>query len=179
MSDSTQVQFVPFHAINQFMLADYRQEVIHKVLANLDQLPAERVSKINNLIRKHVKLHGFRNSLQAPLPIRVKGSNAVFEKHPDFTAQILMAWGELNSPLRQQVYDLLKERNWELLPADTDRTILPGFLVRWPKAETYEVLDAAFQAKYPEAQARDYDIRLMVVWLAGRLPFDMVETEEE
>jgi hypothetical protein len=160
------------------MLPEYRLEILHKVLTHLDDLPAERKNQILNLFKRYVKLPGFRNSTLAPIPIKVKGSVQVFEKRSDFTSQILMAWSELNIELGQQIFDLLVERKWEVVPVDTDRTKLPGFQVRWPKEETYDILDEAFLAKYPDVKARDYDVRLMVVWLASRLPFDMVETEE-
>ena len=179
MSDDNEVQFVPFHAINQFMIPEYRLEILHKVLTHLDDLPAERKNHILNLFKHYVKLPGFRNSILAPMPIKVKGAVPIFEKRPDFTSQILMAWSEMNLELRQQIYDMLVERQWELGPVDTDRTQLPGFLTSWPQEETYDLLDAAFLAKYPDVKARDYDVRLMVVWLSDRLPFDMVETEEE
>jgi hypothetical protein len=178
MSEETETQFVPFHAINQFMIPEYRQEVLHKVLGHLDELSADRRSHILNQLKRYLKVPGFRNSLAAPLPIKVKGAGPEFDKRADFAAQILMAWSELHLELRQQVYDFLVERKWELLPPETDRSKLPGFLVRWPKEETYDVLDAAFAAKYPENKAHEYDVRLMVVWLSGRLPYDMVEDEE-
>lgn len=179
MTEDNQAQFVAFHAINQFMMVEYRQEILHKVLGRLDQLPAARKSTLQNQLKRYLKLTGFRNGALAPLPLRVKGAGSAFESHPDFVAQVLMAWSELNLELRQQVYDLLVERQWELLPPDTDRSKLPGFLVRWPQTETYDALDAAFAAKYPEVKAHEYDIRLMVVWLGGRLPYDMVEDDEE
>jgi hypothetical protein len=178
MSEDTEVQFVPFHAINQFMIPEYRQEILHKVFGHLDELPSDRKNRILSLFKRYVSVPGFRNSALAPLPIKIKNAGPAFDKYPDFVAQILMAWSELLPTLRQQVYDLLVERKWEMLPADTDRSKLPGFLVRWPKEETYDVLDAAFAAKYPDEKAHEYDIRLMIVWLAGRLPFDMVDEEE-
>jgi hypothetical protein len=179
MSEDNKVQFVPFHAIEQFMIPEYRQEIIHKVLSHLDELPVERKNAIVNQIKRYFKLPGFRNSAMAPLSLKVKNAGPIFEKRPDFVAQILMAWSELMPELRQQVYDMLVERKWEILPADTDRSKLPGFLIRWPQEETYDVLDAAFAAKYPDVKAHEYDVRLMIVWLAGRLPYDMVETEDE
>ena len=179
MSDKNEVQFVMFHGIDQFMLPEYRQEVIQKVLSHLDDLPSDRRNKIQNLIKRYVRLPGFRNSTVAPLLIKAKGAGTAFEKHPDFVAQILAAWSELDLELRQQVYDLLVERKWELLPPDADRTKLPGFIAAWPKEENYDVLDAAFKEKYPENQAHEYDIRLMIVWLGGRLPYDMDEEDEE
>jgi hypothetical protein len=179
MSEANQVQFVPFHTINQFMLPEYRQEILQKVLGHLDELPDERKNKILSQVKRYVKLHGFRNSTLAPLMVKVKGSGGAFDKYSDFVAQILMAWSEMHLDLRQQIYDLLVEREWELLPVDTDRSKLPGFLIRWPKKESYDVLDAAFAAKYPDSRAHEYDVRLMIVWLSGRLPYDMVEGDEE
>jgi hypothetical protein len=178
MSDQNQVQFVAFSAINQFMLDDYRQQVIHLVLSSLDQLSPERRAQITNQVKRNIKLHGFRNSAAAPLAIKVKGGIGAFERHNDFVAQFLMAWSELHIELRQHIYDLLVERGWEVLPPDTDRTKLPGFLVNWKKEETYDILDAAFAQKYPEAKEHEYDVRLMIVWVSGRLPFEMDETEE-
>ena len=179
MSEKNQVQFVQFHGIDQFMLPEYRQEVLLKVLGHLDELPPERKSKILNLVKRYVRLPGFRNSTLAPLALKVKGSGEAFEKRPDFVAQILMAWSELHLELRQQVYDLLVERKWELIPPDADRTKLPGFIAAWPKEENYDVLDAAFKEKYPESQVHEYDVRLMIVWMADRLPFDMDEDDGE
>jgi hypothetical protein len=175
MSEDTEVQFIPFHGINQFMIPEYRQEIIHKVLGHLAELPPERKNSVLSLFKRYVAVPGFRNSTLAPLSIKAKSAGPAFEKHPDFVAQVLMAWSELMPGLRQQIYDLLIERKWELLPPDADRSKLPGFLIRWPKEETYDVLDAAFAAKYPDEKVHEYDVRLMIVWLSGRLPFDMVD----
>lgn len=179
MSEQNQVQFAPFVAINQFMLPEYRQSVIEAVLKQLSELPSQRRSAINSLIRRYVKISGFRNSDLAPLPIKVHQSGAAFERHSDFVAQILEAWAELNHELRQQVHELLTARQWEVLTEDADRSKLPGFLVRWPKQETYDVLDSAFHEQFPEREVVENDIRLMVVWVSGRLPFDMVDDEPE
>ena len=177
MSEQSQVQFAPFSAINQFMLPEYRHTVIEAVLKQMPGLSSSRRTIINNLIRRYVKISGFRNSDLAPLPIKIRQSDAAFERHSDFIAQILSAWSELNPTLRQQVYDFLIARGWEVLPVDADRTKLPGFLVRWPEKETYDILGDAFHEKYPDQVIEENDIRLMVVWISGRLPFDMVDTE--
>ncbi len=173
MSDK-RTKFFPFHAINEFMLPEYRQEVLQSVLENLDNLPAERRTNITTLINKHVRIGGFRTSMLAPLPLKLKEVTKTFERRADLAAQILMAWSELHLDLRQQIYDLLIERKWELLPVDVDRTKLPGFMITWPKAETYEVLDAAYAEKYGKPSSEN-DVRLMIVWLTGRLPYEMVE----
>jgi hypothetical protein len=53
--------------------------------------------------------------------------------------------------------------------------MLPGFLTRWPESETYEALNEAYQQMYPEDSVDENDVRLMSVWLAGRLPYDVTE----
>jgi len=175
MDSKETVEFLPFNAINQFMIAEYRLEVLREVLANLDQLTPSQKSTMVGLIKRLFKLPGFRNAALAPLPIKVRGAVSPFEKNAEFTAQVLSDWAEIHSELMQQVYHFLKDRGWEILPLDADRTKIPGFLPRWPKEETYEVLNQAFSEKYLQAKASDYDVRLMVVWISGRLPFDMVD----
>lgn len=176
--DNEKVQFLPFHAINNFMLPDYRLNVLSTVMSGLDRLPVSRRNSINSLLKRLLKVPGFRNGALAPLPVKVKGAVTPFERNPEVVAQVISGWVELHSELEQQVFDLLTERGWEMLPTDADRTKLPGFLSRWPKAETFEAINAAFHEKYPDLQTADNDISLMTVWLSGRLPYDVEETEE-
>jgi hypothetical protein len=172
MTDQKQAAFLPFHALNEFMRPDYRQAVVHNVLVGIPSLPDKQQSALNQAIKKMVQVPGFRNSLQAPAGIKVKPSIQAFEKSAAFVAQILSAWAEIHNDLRQQVYDLLTGRGWELLPADADRTKLPGFLTTWPKDEDFSVINKAFTDAYPETQATSDDVSLMTVWLAGRLPME-------
>jgi hypothetical protein len=177
--DDKQVKFFPFNAINEFMVPEFRLAVIQSVFAGFDRLPGERRSAINSLIKRHIQVPGFRNSVQAPGPLKARASVSAFERRPEFVAQILQAWGELHPELRQQVYDFLKAREWEQVPPDADRTKLPGFLTTWPKGEDYDVLGEAFALAYPDVQVNENDLRLMIVWLADRLPYDMYEDESE
>jgi len=177
MSDQ-QVQFFPFHGINEFMLNDYRQSVIHKVFSSLDKLPPDQRSRLVGSIKRLVQVPGFRNSALAPLPLKLKGGITAFEKYPQFTAQVLEAWATLEGDLRQQVFELLKSRGWELLPIETDRSKLPGFLIHWPKDETYEIINQAYNEMFPSSTAHENDVRLMTVWLADRLPIELDDQEE-
>jgi hypothetical protein len=77
------------------------------------------------------------------------------------------------------VYDLLVSRDWKVLPPDADRTKIPGFLTRWPKGEDFDVLNKAYAEKYTESQASGDEVSLMVVWISGRLPYQLVGEEEE
>lgn len=176
--DKEKAQFLPFHAINEFMLPEYRLQVLQTVLGNIDHLSPERRNAINQLLKRSLKVPGFRNVLQAPVAIKVKNSVTTFERSPEMVAQVVSGWTELHPDLRTQVFDLLTGLGWELLPVEADRTHLPGFLTRWPKTNSFEVITAAFHEKYPDAAAADNDISLMTVWLGGRLPYDVVESSE-
>lgn len=177
--DDKQVQFIPFHAINEFMLNDYRLRVIQEVFAKIDQLPNERRGAINSQVKRHVKVPGFRNAAQAPAGVKARAAVSVFERRPEMAAQVLQGWTELHPDLREKVYNFLKTREWEVLPSEADRSRLPGFLVEWPAGQTYDVLDEAFQKAFPDEPFEANDFRLMVVWLANRLPYDMYEDEDE
>lgn len=45
--DDKQVEYFPFHAINEYMLPDYRLHVLQSVFNGFDRLPGERRSAIN------------------------------------------------------------------------------------------------------------------------------------
>ena len=177
--DDKQLQYLPFHAINEFMVPEYRLHVIQSVMTGFDRLPGERRSAINGLVKRYVQVPGFRNSTQAPGPIKSRASASVFERRPEFVAQTLQGWSELYPELRQKVYDFLKERSWEVLPPEADRTRLPGFLTDWPKGETYDILGEAYEAAFPGEAVDENDLRLMIVWVAGRLPYDAEDEESD
>jgi hypothetical protein len=175
-------QFLPFHAVNEFMRNEYRLEVVRATLNALPGLPENFRVPIEQMTRKFVQVPGFRNSAKAPLNKRVKPTAEAFEKSPYLVAAILAAWAEAHPELRRQVYDLLAERNWGLLPPEVDRTQLPGFGVTWPNGENFDLLNQAFIQKYPANDAKSDDISLMIVWMAVRLPYqfeDEPEDEEE
>lgn len=172
------VSFLPFHALNEFMNSEFRLDVVRTTLNALPTLPKSFQSPINRLIKKVVSVPGFRNSLKAPTQMKVRPMVKAFQKSPELVAAILSAWSEAHAELRQQVFDLLISRDWELIPVDSDRTKLPGFLTIWPKDENFETLNNIFMEIYPDTQANSNDVSLMVVWLSGRLPYQN-EAEEE
>ena len=169
------VTFLPFHAINEFMRMDYRQEIVRVTLTSLPDLPENFRIPIDQITRATVQVPGFRNSAKAPLVKRVKPTSEAFEKSPHLVAAILSAWAEVHPYLRQQVYDLLLDRGWELLPPTADRTQLPGFLMTWPNGENFEILAQAFSEKFPDTKVSNDDVSLMIVWLSVRLPYQFDE----
>lgn len=176
MDDQT-AQFLPFHAVNEFMRPDYRLAVVRATLNSLPDLPENFRTPIDQITRMIVQVPGFRNSAKAPLNKRVKPTAEAFEKSPHLVAALLSAWSEAHLELRQEVYDLLVERGWEVLPPAADRTQLPGFIITWPKGESFELLTQIFTDKYPETKANSDDVSLMIVWLSTRLPYQFEKDE--
>ncbi|HLF91263.1 MAG TPA: hypothetical protein VI451_20125 [Anaerolineales bacterium] len=176
---SKQASFLPFHALNRFMRDDYRQTVVRTALSALPTLPNDFRSAIDKQTKRHVNVPGFRNSIKAPASLKVRPMAEAFEKRADLVAAVLAAWAEAQSELRQQVYDLLTERGWEVLPIEADRTKLPGFLTKWPAGEDFDVLNEAFKEKYPDVEVATDDVSLMAVWISTRLPLDVEGDEEE
>ena len=173
---NSKVAFLPFHAINEFMTNEYRLVVIRTALEALPHLPENYRTPLDHFIQKFVQVPGFRDSRKAPAAVKARPLAVAFEKSPELVGAVISAWAESHAPLRQQLFDLLTSRGWEILPTEADRTKLPGFLTKWPKGEDFEILQAAFKEKYPENPAGPDDISLMCVWLAGRLPYEMQET---
>jgi len=177
MQNDEKVKFLPFNAINEFMKPEFRECVIRTTLNSLPDLPALFSRNINNQIKKTINIPGFRNSAKAPNAIKIKPTENAFEKHPELVAAILSAWAESHSSLKSKIYNLLVTRGWEVLPIDADRTRLPGFLVVWPKNEDFNKLKQSFDEMYPNTQAEQDDVSLMIVWLGGKLPYNFSEND--
>jgi len=172
------MEFLPFSAINMFMRPDYRLIVIQKVFNSISTSPLEIKKRFNNNLKKYVSVPGFRNSTLAPGSLKIKPFISAFEKQPDLTAFTLEVWALSNPILFDNVFDLLVTRGWELLPKETDRTKLPGFLVTWKNGETFEGIINAFRERFPEENINEDDISLMAVWLSGRLPYQDEEKND-
>jgi hypothetical protein len=178
LSMSKQVSFLPFHTLSRFMRDDYRQTIVRTTMNAYPTLPDDLRAAIDKQTKRHVSVPGFRNSAKAPTALKIRSMNEAFEKRADLVGAILAGWAETQADLRQQVYELLTSRGWEVLPLEADRTKLPGFLTVWPAKEDFEVLNEAFKEKYPESEATTDDVSLMAVWISTRLPL-AVEGEDE
>jgi hypothetical protein len=178
MNEKNQVKFFPFHTINEFMRNDFRLQVIRTSLLELPNLDRKFSGSVDRLTRKHVKVAGFRNSAKAPLTIKAVSMTKAFEKQPDLVAAILNAWVESKPKLRNEIFNILEKRGWELLPIEADRSNLPGFLPQWPSDDDYEKLYNVYLETYPDSNASIDETSLMVVWLAGRLPIEKVNQDE-
>jgi hypothetical protein len=178
MNTKTQFQFIPFHAINEFMRNDFRLNIIRTTLISKGELNRKFAAPIDRLTRKHVKVAGFRNSLKAPVTIMAVAMVKAFEKHPDLVAAIVNGWSESKTELRSQISALLTARGWKLLPIEVDRSKLPGFLTEWPEEDDYETLYEEYNKIYPENEVSIDETSLMVIWLSGRLPITKVSKSD-
>jgi hypothetical protein len=186
-------EFLPFHAINEFMRAEFKLSVIRDTLTNQSKLTDPIVNELNQQIKKRVSVPGFRNSDKAPALVKVLPTSKAFEKFPELVAALLSCWVESQSELREQVYTILKTRNWPMLSEDEDvnvsalsaeviknwpvfpmrmnRSKLPGFYPHWFKGEDFEALYTSYTSLYPDANASIDKVSLMAVWLTLRLPY--------
>lgn len=175
MPENNKKQFLPFHAINEFMRDDFKLLIIQEVLSKLETLKKEKIALINRLIAKGVQIPGFRNSSLAPVGVKARQCVSLFETSPEFAALVIDIWGNLHSPLKDAIWKLLVERNWKPLPIEIDRTMLPGFSVNWPKEETFESFIQGLHERVPELMESDDNISLMVVWIGNKLPYGLYE----
>jgi len=178
MNENLKVEFIPFHAINEFMRSDFRLKIIRVTLLELPQLDRKFRTSLDRLTRKYVKVAGFRNCLKAPISLKSVAMAKPFANQPDLVAAILSAWSAANFELQNGIFVLLTHKNWKLLPIDTDRTKLPGFLTTWPVEDDYEDIYQDFVADYPDIAVSIDETSLMAIWLSGRLPIDKVSKEE-
>ena len=186
-------EFLPFHAINEFMRPDFRLSVIRETLTNQAKLDDSCTNELNQQIKKRVIIPGFRNSDKAPALVKVLPTSKAFEKYPELVAAILACWMENQTELRDQVYTVLRNRNWPMLsegegmdtaklsmdlikrwpifPITMNRSKLPGFYIHWPKGEDFEALYSNFSTLFPDSGASIDKVSLMAVWLTMRLPY--------
>ena len=197
-------EFLPFHAINEFMRPDFRLAVVRETLTSQSNLPKALSDELDEKIKKRVTVPGFRSSDKAPALMKVLPTSKAFEKNPDIVAVILTCWVELQLELRDQVYQLLKTLNWKFIdesegfnienfsielikewpifPISLNRTKLPGFYTHWPKGEDFDLLYNKYSELFSEAKYSIDKVSLMAVWLSMRLPYnvdDLLEKPEE
>jgi len=171
-------KFLPFHAVNEFMRDDYRFSILQEVMTHFEDCGKDRIMRINRLFVKAVQIPGFRNSSLAPAAVRIKHSVGLFEKSPEFAALMIECWSERHLGLKQAVFKILDAKNWKPLPIEADRTQLTGFLVNWPKDDTFDLFIKSIHESNPELNESDDNISLMVVWVGNKLPYNLFDEQE-
>lgn len=167
--------FLPWSAINAFMLEDFQLEVLKDVLTGYEHIDSDMRKSLNAQIKRGVSVPGFRNAISAPISIRIKNSITLFEKNADFAGNVLSAWATIYTDLAQKIHPFLESRGWKILPIEATREKLPGFMTQWPDEDDFDVLTTEFHETYPQENYTDNQISLMCVWLSGRLPYETIE----
>lgn len=175
MTDNKKAQYLPFHAINEFMRDDFRIVILQEVFGNIEKVEKEKSLRINRLIAKGVQIPGFRNSSLAPLGVKVRQCTTLFENSPEFAALIVDCWTELHQQLKKIIWQVLTDKNWKPLPLEVDRSVLPGFAANWPKEDTFESFIQVVHEKVPALNENDDNISLMVVWMGNKLPYGLYD----
>ncbi|KAF0111495.1 MAG: hypothetical protein FD147_846 [Chloroflexi bacterium] len=178
MNDTNKTKYLPFQAVNEFMREDYRLSILHEVFNHLDKCTAIQKQLINRLVAKGVQIAGFRNSSLAPLPIKIKNSVSLFENSSEFAATIIECWSNLHPELKKALDETLTEKGWQPLAYDLDRSLLPGFMIDWPKKDTFELLIKTLRDTHPNLLESEDNISLMAVWVGNRLPYNLYNEEE-
>ena len=173
-NSKSKIEFLPFNAINEFMRPDYRMILLRSTMQAVPNMTQKTQTTINKLTKRYVKVPGFRNSIKAPASVKAVSMIKPFEKEPKLVATVIAGWAEANQDLGQQVFEILSNLNWKLLPMEADRTRLPGFLTQWPEEDDYEKIFDEFTKIYPDSNYGIDDVSLMAVWLSLRLPVDKV-----
>lgn len=179
MKDTSKVQYLPFHSVNEFMRDDYRLTILHEVYSNFEKCTVLQKQLITRLFTRGVQIQGFRNSSLAPLPIRVKNSASLFERSPEFAATIMECWSNLHPELKNVMGTVLQEKGWQVLDLSLDRSGLPGFMIDWPKADTFEEIIKSVKTAIPGLEETDDNISLMAVWIGNKLPYNLYAADEE
>jgi len=170
MADQKSVSFIKFSAINEFMLDDYRIRVLQRIFDQFANLAPDWQRKLVLGIKSRLVIPGFRNPNQAPQGLKMRHAVQAFQKDAAFCGLVLQIWSETHPGLRAKVAEILAAKGWELLPVEVDRSILPGFLTEWPEGEDYDTVEKAFHEAGGSSDESEDDIRLMAVWVSGRLP---------
>jgi hypothetical protein len=176
--ENKKIAYLPFHVINEFMVSPYRLSVIQRVLEKQQSISPNHSKTIHLLIKNSIKVPGFRNAGVAPLMLKVKYSEPVFENNPEYVKHILAGWYETEPELAQLVFSFLVDRGWKVLPLAADRSQLSGILPTWPKDDDFETLTAAFAELNPAYREKLDDVTLMIVWISNRLPIEIKDPME-
>ena len=171
--DQKQQHFLPFHAINEFMMNDFRKNIIQDVFQAMDQINPKTKAELLQQLKRKLELPGFRNPNLAPKPLQINASIKIFETDPVFTGVVLSAWLESQVTLFSQIESLLIIWGWDIFPVDYPRTKLPGFLTTWPEHQQFKDIITVFREKFHDAMNSDDEIALMAVWSSMRLPVEM------
>jgi len=166
----TEKEYLPHKAINVFIERDYLENVLNRILEDIQKLPKEEQIVFTNLFRKYVSVLGFRNPLRAPLGLQVNAYVSAFEKKDEVIPFTLTTWTQLNLDFAEKVRDWLEAEGWEDLTFTRTFEESEGFAPDWPEDLSFDQIEDKFKQANPDMDFARDDLVLMVLWITGCLP---------
>lgn len=166
----TEIEYLPFKAINVFIEDEYLRKTLESILKNINTLPKEDQISFGNSFREYVNILGFRNPLRAPLTLQVNAYIKAFEDKDEVVLFTLSAWTKINSDFANIVKSWLESEKWDHLSLERNFNENEGFLNKWPDELSFEKIIKDFEKDHPDLDFDQDDLILMVLWISGRLP---------
>lgn len=163
-------EYLPFIAINVFIERDYLENILNKILEDVQKLPREEQISFSNSFRKYVSILGFRNPVRAPLTLQINAFASAFEKKNEVVPFTLTTWIKLNLNFAEKVEKWLEAEGWENLALIRTFDENKGFMSDWPEDLSFDQIEEKYKKANPDEDFDRDDLILMVLWITGCLP---------
>jgi len=166
----SEIEYLPYKAINVFIEREYLDQVLETVLDGKEDLPKEDQISFTKNFKQYITVLGFRNILKAPKRLQVNAFATAFESKNEVIPFTLSTWAKIKAQLASDVKAWLEAEGWENIAVERTFNETEGFLHTWPKDLTFEKIEKDFAKKNPKSEFDRNDLILMVIWLSGKLP---------
>ena len=154
-------------------MGDHAETVVERVLEYRPRAASHLRAALNRAIDTTVKVHGYRAGHASKADDKRLAASILRSMDRcdnRLASAVLDVWDESQPQLRERVETHLRQSGVGIQERGANRT---GFEMDWRKEEWHEICAAVANNEADEAICDDIrldDIRLMVCWVAGRLP---------
>lgn len=172
MSDHTPTIW-PFSVLELSIDVDHLRTVIEYALSHRKDAAREATRDLDRIIRKKLKVDGYRDGSKAPVRLLMKEINTFPRLPSELLGLAFRVWATAQSNFQESSRAFLEGRG---IPVVTESERRLGFPGRWTIDEMEEQV-GIFLETHPD-HARD-DVSLMLCYLSGRisLPEDFLQDE--
>ncbi|QRN83830.1 hypothetical protein JR338_03495 [Chloroflexota bacterium] len=168
----SEIETIPFKAINVYINEDYLETVLKSVLTGYKKLPKQAQIEFVAFLRKYATVLGFRDPSRAPLTLQVNALAKAFENKDEVVPYVLSLWAKVNKKLAGEVKAWLTEQKFKDLETEREYAEDSGFTKDFPKKWTFDKVEKDFAKANPDSTFERDDLILMVLWISGQLPKD-------
>ena len=166
----SEVEMLPYKAINIFMEQDYLEKVLGTVITGVKKLPKKDQIAFAQFSKKHLSVLGFRDPNRAPVALQVNAFAKVFEERDDVIPFTLSIWTKINQKLAKGVKSWLEAEGFKNLALEREFDEEGGFAADWPDKLSFEKLVKKFEKDNPDVEFEQDDLILLALWISGLLP---------